>query len=579
MKKTFIFSILSMAFVSTALSQEVMYIEYKDGRSVKEDISNVSNISFHRADELPADPITRDISKGFLAYYTFDDETVNDTQNRYNGFTTGCKYIEDTPSGTGKALFIKRGEQVFIPYVPIDGMKNYTISLWVKDFGAGPLFQAYENSLFAPSLIVTENLNLKAYTGGSSSHHCTFSNDLSVIQSETWNMITVVTKTEGNNTEGTCELYINGKFMQSQNSYTYDNTGAVTMSIGGSFDKFRADPMKVDNIRLYDVALTKEDIETIYNREKRPAVITISPQSLFFDKNTSTKTLTLSNNTFDMREYAVSSSTNLINLSSVNSYIPAKSSKTIEVSIDNRDNVNSYTKGTITFEVEGLPYSIDVQVEKGKNAPAVSEEVSRGLQAYYKFDAGTIDDSCYGYDGTIEGGTFISDTPNGKGKSLFLKKGEYANIPYAPFDGKKNHTISLWVKDFGAGTLFKSHDGIFYAPSLVISEGVLLMSYTGGSSSHFNTFDVSLSNYQSDRWTMITVVTETSEGMTEGVCKLYIDGRKADAGTSYTYDNSGAKSMAIGSSDTDPMKIDNIRLYSVALTDNEVMEIYNAERQ
>ena len=167
MKKTFIFSILSMAFVSTALSQEVMYIEYKDGRSVKEDISNVSNISFHRADELPADPITRDISKGFLAYYTFDDETVNDTQNRYNGFTTGCKYIEDTPSGTGKALFIKRGEQVFIPYVPIDGMKNYTISLWVKDFGAGPLFQAYENSLFAPSLIVTENLNLKAYTGGS----------------------------------------------------------------------------------------------------------------------------------------------------------------------------------------------------------------------------------------------------------------------------------------------------------------------------------------------------------------------------------------------------------------------------
>ena len=67
--------------------------------------------------------------------------------------------------------------------------------------------------------------------------------------------------------------------------------------------------------------------------------------------------------------------------------------------------------------------------------------------------------------------------------------------------------------------------------------------------------------------------------VTEGVCKLYIDGRKADAGTSYTYDNSGAKSMAIGSSDTDPMKIDNIRLYSVALTDNEVMEIYNAERQ
>jgi hypothetical protein len=78
---------------------------------------------------------------------------------------------------------------------------------------------------------------------------------------------------------------------------------------------------------------------------------------------------------------------------------------------------------------------------------------------------------------------------------------------------------------------------------------------------------------------MITVVTETSEGMTGGVCKLYLDGRKADAGTSYTYDNSGAISMSIGGNETDPFKIDNIRLYSVALTDDEVMEIYNAERQ
>ena len=78
---------------------------------------------------------------------------------------------------------------------------------------------------------------------------------------------------------------------------------------------------------------------------------------------------------------------------------------------------------------------------------------------------------------------------------------------------------------------------------------------------------------------MITVVTSTEGNNSEGTCKLYINGQKAYTGTSYTNDNSGAIAMSIGSNDTDPFKIDNIRLYSVALTDDEVMEIYNAERQ
>ena len=107
-----------LAFTSTVLSQEVIYIEYKDGRSQKEDVANISNISFHHADELPKEPITSDISRGLLAYYTFDNETVNDTQNHYNGFVTNCSFISDTPNGGGKALFLKRGEEVFIPFAP-----------------------------------------------------------------------------------------------------------------------------------------------------------------------------------------------------------------------------------------------------------------------------------------------------------------------------------------------------------------------------------------------------------------------------------------------------------------------------
>ena len=582
MKKSIILSIISMAFATTAMSQEVMYIEYKDGRSVKEDISNVSNISFHHADELPADPITKDISKGLVAYYTFDNETVNDTQNHFNGFTTGCKYIDDTPNGTGKALFIKRGEQVFIPFAPINGLQNHTISLWVKDFGSGSIFNSYDKYLYAPSLHITEEVKPKFYTGTSYNDFCyEFSTDLSKYQSETWNMITLVTKTAEDQSIGTCELYINGQITESGTSYTHRNYGAVSMSIGGYANNVWADPMKIDNIRLYNEALTKEDIEAIYKREKNPAVVTISPQSLYFDKNTSTKTLIISNTTFDMREYAVSSSTNLINLSSVNSYIPAKSNKTIEVSINNRDKVDEYTNGSITFEVEGMYYAVDVQIEKGKEAKATSETVSRGLQAYYKFDDETINDCRNGYDGTIESGAFVSDTPNGKGKSLSLRRNEYASIPYAPLDGKTNHTISFWVKDFGAGKLFYCFDKYIYGPSVLLTEEMKIRLYTGTSYNDFcKTFsNLSLAKYQSDQWTMITAVTETNGDDSEGECRIYINGKRVNSGTSYTHRNSGAISMSIGGNETDPFKIDNIRLYSVALSDDEVMEIYNAERQ
>ena len=578
MNKTLLLSIILQAFITTVLSQEIIYIEYKDGKSQKEAVDNINKISFHHADELPPESITPDVSRGLLAYYTFDNETVNDTQNRFNGFTSSCSFISDSPNGNGKALFLKRGEEVLIPFAPIDKKRNFTISFWVKDFGAGCIFKSYNNYLYAPTLEVTENLRLKVYTLSHWDYSCTFLTDLSLYQSEKWNMITVVTKTEGKETEGICELYINGDLIESQEIRTSVNEGATTMAIGGYTSSW-ADPFKIDNIRLYDVALTKEEIVSIHNREKKPAIISISPQCLYFDKNTNKKSITITNNTLYLREFNTSCSNNMLQLSSTNGYVPAQKSKTIEVSIKDRDNIETYTKGNVTIEAEGMYYAIEVQIEKGNNAQKPSEEVSRGLQAYYNFDDGTAVDSRNGYTGIFDGGTLITDTPNGRGKALFLKKGEFVDIPYAPLDKKTNYSISLWVKDFGAGCLFKSYNDYLYAPSLIVTEEMRLKIYTLSHWDYSKTFNFNLSNYQSDKWTMMTVVIQTEGSDDEGTCKLYINGQRVDAGTMRTNLNSGAIKMSIGSDESDPFKIDNIRLYSVALTDDEVMEIFNAERQ
>ena len=48
--------------------------------------------------------------------------------------------------------------------------------------------------------------------------------------------------------------------------------------------------------------------------------------------------------------------------------------------------------------------------------------------------------------------------------------------------------------------------------------------------------------------------------------------------SSDTNNNSGAKSMSIGNVSADPLKVDNVRLYSVSLTDDEVMSIFNFEK-
>lgn len=577
-------ALFMIAWVYTTLSigQEILYIEYKDGRNVKEEVENISQMSFHHLDELPSDPVLPDITRGLVSYFNFDDETVNDTQNRYNGFMTSGAYITDTPNQGGKALFLKRGERVFIPFAPLDGTRNYSVSVWVKDFGSGIIFQTSSDYFYGPSLYVTEQIKARAYSGISSSsdNYCTFSTDLSPFQSEKWTMITVVTKTEGNSSLGINELYINGQLMETLKSYTYRNTGAVRMCIGGYYDNW-ADPMKVDNVRLYDVALTKDEVEAIYRKESSPSAISISPLKLYFDTDSNKKIITLNNKSLRLVEYATSSSLDQLTLSSRNGYIRAKGTKEIEVTIPNRDQIEAYANGSITFEMEGMYYSVDVQIEKGRDANKSSEEVTRGLQAYYKFDNETIDDSRNGYNGTLEGGTFITDTPNGKGKALHLKKGGTATIAYSPLDGKRNYTVSLWIKDFGTGRPFQCFDEYLYGPSLYITEEMTARIYTGfaTTSDNYYTFNTDLSKFQSDQWTMITIVTATSGDDSQGVSNLYINGQRVNTGKSYTYRNNGAVSMSIGNSNSDPMKIDNVRLYSVALTDSEVMEIYNSERK
>lgn len=310
----------------------------------------------------------------------------------------------------------------------------------------------------------------------------------------------------------------------------------------------------------------------------------INPQSLTFDKNTEKLTFTIINNNNVAWDYSASSNLNILSLSPSSGTISAKGSANITVSVNNRSTITEEKNGALTLYLNGTNFGqINIKVEKYDSGSTPSGDVTRGLQAYYSFDDGTANDSRNGYNGIFNGGTLITDTPNGKGKALFLKKNENVSIPYAPLDGKKNYSVSLWVKDFGTGCLFICYNNYLYGPSLIVTEEMKLRAYTGTSRyDDYKTFGTNLSSYQSGIWTMITVVTTTEGSNSQGISKLYVNGKRIDTGTSSTNNNSGAISMSIGGNfdnhKSDPMRIDNVRLYSVSLSDEEVLSIYNSEK-
>ena len=342
-----------------------------------------------------------------------------------------------------------------------------------------------------------------------------------------------------------------------------DKSGQLTITIGGK-------------TFTVNVAITKA--ETNAN---------VSPQSLSFDKNTDQLSFTISNSNIWANDYKVTNNLDILTVSPASGTIKAKEQQSITVKVNNRQSVTAEQSGKLTVNIGTLTFNIDVSVakyEQGTQPSTEKTDVTRGLQAYYTFDDGTANDSRNGYNGIFNGGTLISDTPSGSGQALFLKKDESVSIPYAPLDGKKNHTISVWIKDFGAGYIFNCNNTYVFGPSLQITEGMQLKHYTGvsWSSDNYKTFTTSLSSYQSEQWTMVTVVTSTEGNNSQGTIRMYINGQRVNSRASYTNNNSGAIAMTIGGSfgdiSTDPQKIDNVRLYSVALTDEEVANIYNFEK-
>ncbi|MDE6647837.1 MAG: hypothetical protein K2K03_08460, partial [Prevotella sp.] len=313
--------------------------------------------------------------------------------------------------------------------------------------------------------------------------------------------------------------------------------------------------------------------------QEEPVNVDIAPQTLNFDANTEQQTFTMTSKNNRELNYAITSDLNILTVTPTNGTLKEKGKATITVNVQDRQAIDVDRVGRLTINIEGNTYVVTANIKKnGQDTPDDEQNVVRGLVAYYNFNKGNADDAIGSYHGFENGGTYITDTPNGSGKALYLKQKQSISVGSAPLDGKTNYSVSMWVKDFGAGYLLMTKRGNYYtAPSLMVTEDVKLRFYTGESDTYgtAKTYSADMSNYQNGKWVMLTIVCEPSGGQT--MSTLYINGRKVDSGTSSNQLASGGTAMVIGG--YSPMIIDNIRLYSVTLKDDEVAEIYASETE
>ena len=209
------------------------------------------------------------LERDLALYICFDGENCYDLSGHgFNGVAVGnVKYVADTPNKKGKAASIDGTDHQYIniPYAVVGDSTNFTVSLWVKDFGTGCLFSNVSgNYAQSPGFFVNSDMSPRImYYNGS---YKDINTTLNTYQSSGWHMLTCTATQKRNEL---C-LYIDGQRVNSERINSCNSSG-TKMQIGGNADGYYnawADPMIVDNFRVYRRCLSPKEVQELYNRER-----------------------------------------------------------------------------------------------------------------------------------------------------------------------------------------------------------------------------------------------------------------------------------------------------------------------
>ncbi|MCR5191942.1 MAG: carboxypeptidase regulatory-like domain-containing protein [Bacteroidales bacterium] len=324
-------------------------------------------------------------------------------------------------------------------------------------------------------------------------------------------------------------------------------------------------------------------------------ILQITPNPVDFGNTATVRQMTILNTGSTSITYEINYNCNWLTVSPTGGQLSSGGSTTINLSINrNAFNGTAQTILQVRNTADGSFTNVNVTATNDGGGQGGEIVVPGGLQCYYTFDNGTANDITEnGVDAQLMNSASIIGSGDQYLK-LNMITDDYLNIPYNLFSGLSNWSVSFWIKDFGAGSIFAAQNSstsqynYYDAPLLwAMQDNKLRLKCDANGMPNYSSeyagtsFSYNYSNIQADgNWHHI-VVTMSSGGN----AKLYVDGSLRDQITcSYIQNTINAcTKIAFGGSKeglypfSSSMKLDNIRIYNRAITNTDVQTIYNNE--
>jgi len=247
--------------------------------------------------------------------------------------------------------------------------------------------------------------------------------------------------------------------------------------------------------------------------------------------------------------------------------------------------VSVFELETILGNLE-IPLSTVVSIRTNEITSVLPEK----LVAYYSFDGNANDQSGQGNHGVVHGATLTADR-HGTARRAYFFDGvdDYIEVSHRPVLNPVNAlTIALWVRVDGITNTWSPlfHKGGSSSPGYANREYALWLK--GNPFFHFTSAGDGQGEHQigseqipTDVWIFVAIVANRSAH----VLQLYIDGSLVSERTdSYSSFNANEHRLLIGwsderQSDYSPFKgvLDDIRIYSTALTPAQIQKLYGSE--
>lgn len=343
------------------------------------------------------------------------------------------------------------------------------------------------------------------------------------------------------------------------------------------------------------------DQQALCDFQLRESAVTIYPIALHYGKDVNEMSFTITNNSANLQNFSIDNIPSYLTLSATSGVITSRGNKVIIATLNSRPQETRHGKMLVTVGSEDYEINITVvgsnarsdeeeeEGDEGGGASPSTGDVTRGLLCYYNFDDGTAKNAKDGTNNGVLNGTmssYITDTPNGRGQALSLAEKEYVAIRNNVLGEARAFSVSLWAKDFSSGTLFINKMPGDYAegsPRILIDSD---MKFQASAANEYELFDWSANSYASSGWHMITVTFANKKD------DLYIDGLWVSGVSSRDTRAKGTDGMTIGgcakAKDRESsfgyrlwnsaMKVDNVRIYNVQLTEDEVAKLYQYEK-